>query len=507
MRTLPPLLLLLACQDTQIAVYNSPPETSITSPTDGTSFQPGTLVELYGLARDAQQSPDTLLISWSSSLDGELGADAADSEGIVYLPVTSLSAGSHAITLTAYDDAGASGQSTIQLEMGYGGQVVGAPTVILINPTEGATYVESDEVRVVGTATDDEQAWDTLTASVFSSVDGLLWTGAPASNGAIDALLGTLSPASHTLTLTVEDSDGNLAEATVGVVVNADGRPTVNILYPTDGTSTSTVVPVVLKGKVEDDVSDPEAMSYTWSSSLQGELGSGVPDSSGIASASVYLSGGTHIIRLLAWDEDLNEGSDSITVVSVDPNDVDDDFDGVTENGGDCDDSDAAVYGGAAEVCDHVDNDCDGDVNEHAWDTKEPNDSSSAWEDLGTIDDDFLGTDTMTVSGLTLHSSADEDWFYFDADDEIWDNASIDAELRASSSATTFVMELYDCNSGSTCKLADSGSGKGSAAVEHSGDTWDDDEDKWAIRVYASSWDSATCASTYSLTISTPWSL
>lgn len=498
-------LLAAACQDTAIATYNSPPETSITSPTDGASFQPGSLVELYGLARDAQQSPETLLISWSSSLDGELGTDAADSEGIAYLPVTALSAGVHAITLTAYDDAGSSGSASIQLEMGYGGQVVGAPTVIIINPTEGTTYVEADEVRVVGTATDDEQSWDTLTASVMSTIDGLLWTGNPASNGAVDALLGNLSEGNHTLTLTVEDQDGNLAEASVGVVVNADGRPSVQIIYPTDGSKATTTVPAVLKGMLSDDVSDNESLTYTWHSSLQGDLASGVPDSSGVASASVYLSGGTHIITLHGWDEDLNEGSDSITVVCIDPRDSDDDFDGQTENGGDCDDTNSAVYTGATEICDLLDNDCDGSINENGADTKEPNDSMSAWVDLGVIDDDFLGTDTLTVSGLTLHTSSDADWFYFDADDEIWDNASIDAQIRASSSATTMVVELYDCNSG--CTLADSGSGKGSATVEHSGDTFDDDEDEWAIRVYASSWDAATCASTYSLTISTPWSL
>lgn len=504
-----PLLLalpLLACQDTAIAVYNSPPETSITSPPDGSSYQPGTLVELYGLARDAQQAPPTLLVSWTSSLDGELGAASADAEGIVYLPVTTLSAGVHAVTLTAYDDAGASGSATIQLSMGYGGQVVGAPTVTIINPVSGASYVESDDVRVVATATDDEQAWDTLEASVFSSVDGLLWSGAPASNGAIDALLGTLTAGEHTLTLTVEDMDANLAEATVDIVVTADGRPTVNILYPSDGSSTSTVSALVLKGTVSDDISDPDDMGYRWSSNLQGELATGTPDSSGVASASVYLSGGTHILTLLAWDAEGNEGSDTITVTSVDPLDVDDDFDGQTENGGDCDDTDASVYTGASEVCDEVDNDCDGSINEHGWDTKEPNDSSSAWVDLGTIDDDFLGTDSMTISGLTLHSASDEDWFFFDADDEIWDNASIDAELRASSSATRIVMELYDCNS-STCKLADSGSGTSSVTVEHSGDTFDDDEDDWAIRIYASSWAASTCASTYSLTINTPWSL
>ncbi len=54
------------------------------------------------------------------------------------------------------------------------------------------------------------------------------------------------------------------------------------------------------------------------------------------------------------------DGNTDIADLSCDDPNVDDDGDGWTENQGDCDDTDNAVYPGAARICDGKDNDCDG---------------------------------------------------------------------------------------------------------------------------------------------------
>ena len=61
-------------------------------------------------------------------------------------------------------------------------------------------------------------------------------------------------------------------------------------------------------------------------------------------------------------------GDDDDSTPVADPWEVDDDGDGLSELDGDCDDTDPAVAPGAEEVCDGVDNDCSGSIDDDATD-------------------------------------------------------------------------------------------------------------------------------------------
>ncbi len=88
----------------------------------------------------------------------------------------------------------------------------------------------------------------------------------------------------------------------------------------------------------------------------------------------------------------------------ADPGRLDDgDGDGQTEFAGDCDDDDIATYAGADEVCDGLDNDCDGEVDEEAIDRV---------DDYADADGDGHGSGTptprCTVTGAPIGGDCDD---------------------------------------------------------------------------------------------------
>ena len=96
----------------------------------------------------------------------------------------------------------------------------------------------------------------------------------------------------------------------------------------------------------------------------------------------VSISGG--LFQAEVWDIDGTQ-IDAWTYGATDPNDMDDDGDGLSENEGDCDDTDAAIGPDATEYCNGIDDNCDGVVDEGCADD---DDDDVADDDDDTSDDD-----------------------------------------------------------------------------------------------------------------------
>jgi hypothetical protein len=502
--------LLSACGDSSFSKVNTAPSTSILNPLDGSAFEGGALVEMAGLVGDGESAPSELVVTWSSSLDGELGAATADASGNVSLATASLTEGTHAITLMAVDPEGKSGSSAISIQVGATEvedtsppePTSDPPEADLDGPVPGSIFTLGEAVTFVGSATDPDQAPDTLSASLVSNHDGVIWSGAPDASGFIDVTVEGLRAGDHTVTLEVVDAEGNVDTDDISFTILEDGRPEVSILTPEDGSSHWTTEEVIFTGLVSDDLTEAGDLQVTWSTDLAGVIYAGAPAATGETGAHAALTEGVHLVTLAVVDTDGNESTAQSLINVVDPNNSDDDGDGVTENEGDCDDANSLISPLESEICDDLDNNCDGQINEDWADTYEANDSLGDAHDLGEVDSSVLWAgESITISGLSLHEEGDADYFTWQADDEWYDNVSISVRARNFPSGGSFTLDLY-MRVGSTWDLKDSSTGSGALTVGYEGDIFDTSEDDFVVVVYASSWPAGYCSSTYMIEIS-----
>ncbi len=264
---------------------NLPPVPLISSPGEGDQFDQGIAVTLRGSAIDPEdgQLPGSAL-TWTSKVDGLLGNGTE-------LTLSNLSLGPQLITLTALDANGASGRTSVALEIVPVGQNH-APTVTILEPTEGAVFTEGNLITLLGSGEDDE--------------DGLLGSDALRWQSSLDGDLGTgkqlelvLSLGVHQITLTATDSGGKTAQASVNLSVNPAGNepPVVSISSPADGAVYSQGQEITFVATAD----DPEdgllsGAALVWSSNLDGELGNG--EQLSLDSLSI----GLHAILLAATD-------------------------------------------------------------------------------------------------------------------------------------------------------------------------------------------------------------
>ena len=97
--------------DNAFTVASKPPTAAILSPSTGAEFTPGPPIVLEGRGLDLQDGslPDSAL-SWTSSQDEALGGGQ--------LLETTLTPGTHTLTLTVTDSAGLTATDSIQVTVG-----------------------------------------------------------------------------------------------------------------------------------------------------------------------------------------------------------------------------------------------------------------------------------------------------------------------------------------------------------------------------------------------------
>ncbi len=265
------------------------PSVSITSPSDGDIFKTGDTIVFDSLASD----PDGSVVSyvWNSSLDGVIGSSQSFS-------ASSLSIGTHVITLTVTDDDGLTDSDSISVTV----RSLEAPTASILAPSDGDEFKDNQTVYFSGSGSDPD-----------GSVVSYVW------NSSLDGVIGSsqsfstdgLSLGLHHITLTVTDDDGLTGSDSIDIEVKSLQAPTASILSPSDGDVFIQGQNILFSAVGSDP--DGEIVSWQWSSSIDGTF---YNQAGGNSSTFFFdsLSVGSHLITLTVTDNDGLKYVDTFTI-------------------------------------------------------------------------------------------------------------------------------------------------------------------------------------------------
>ena len=325
-------LVLGACTpDSTLSITNSLPTAQIVSHAEGEQLVEGYAVTFRGTGYDPDDGPDELTATWwmagEELCPGAVLSEQGMSECTAVVPLAAeLATSSVAVDLELTDSFGAVDVTSVDLRLVSSE----APQVLILEPADGGLAYADQELVLEGTASDDLDNASLLVATWESDLDGLLETLAVAVDGSI-LTTAYLSPGTHTLSLHVEDTVSQVGSDSVSLeVFETNTAPTCAITAPADGAAGSPEDAVAFTALLDDAEEGPLGLSATWWSDLDGSLGSGSPDSTGLLSATLAgLSEGTHTLRLDVSDSAGLGCTDSVqytagaapTVVIVAPSD------------------------------------------------------------------------------------------------------------------------------------------------------------------------------------------
>ncbi|MEO0601749.1 MAG: putative metal-binding motif-containing protein, partial [Myxococcota bacterium] len=154
-----------ACAPRELGPFgtqNGEPTAVIQGPVDGVTLTSAQAAELVGVVNDPNGLQDVSSVFWQSNLDGELAdLDSAmlDADGLTRLSTT-LTEGTHVITLSVVDSVGQRGEDSIGIQVVPPDLV---PRATISQPGNLERVDPGDDVALVGRVSDGQQTSETLT--------------------------------------------------------------------------------------------------------------------------------------------------------------------------------------------------------------------------------------------------------------------------------------------------------------------------------------------------------
>jgi hypothetical protein len=367
----------VACSDSSVSVEREPPEATIVEPSEGTEIFHDEAVEFCGRAYDRETTLQDLDLGLTSDLDGKLWSSAEDATGVgecesgegVAVTLEGLSVGTHALSFWAVDAHGLDGSDTRTLTVIE--RPNDPPACVIDAPLDGTIVLQGEALLFAGSVSDADQDAETLELNWESDEDGSLFAEPAEPSGATGFDTADLTPGDHLVSLSVTDLRGesDVCFVLVGIEPchDGDGDGVENCdndcddhdaeIYPgadelPDGEDNDCDGTVDEGTVFYDD--DGDGYCEGPASCTDGSIPGDCDDTSDTVYPGAPEDGGTGTGQGNGIDDDCDGLVDNGT------DQFDDDGDGYSELDGDCDDADPAVRPGAIELCNGIDDDCNG---------------------------------------------------------------------------------------------------------------------------------------------------
>ena len=237
------------------------------------------------------------------------------------------------------------------------------PQISISQPSTLSQFREYEAIVFVGSA---EGVGD---ASQFegvwsSDVDGEIYADVLGATGVSQFSYTSLTPGNHELTFSVDVSDLGVFSDSISLEITDEiDAPTVSLVSP-EGTYSAGGESIPFAVLVDDLQDDPEVLAVEGSTIERGSFCTVNPDSTGVADCAVTLPVGEYQVTFTATDSHGYVGELTFPWSVLPSTQIDNDGDGFTEEEGDCDDGNAALFPTAEEIVDDIDNDCNGFVDD-----------------------------------------------------------------------------------------------------------------------------------------------